>query len=65
MEPNQSDIEARNPLILEDAGANWNKSAKQRHKEELLVKKQQLMESFSRNSRRHSAKRRENRFYEV
>jgi len=65
VEPNQAEVEGKNPFVLQDNQLNWNKTAKQKHKEDLLYKKQQLMQSFSRNSKRHSAKRRENRFYEV
>ena len=44
-----------------------NKTAKQKHREELELKTHQLMESYSRNSRRHSAKKQDLavRFYEV
>ena len=59
VEPNQADAEQR---INQQ---HTYKTAKQKHKEEIWLKKQQFMESFSRNSRQHSAKRRENRFFEV
>ena len=64
LDSNQANMEERDQIRIEEEA---NRTAKQKHKEELLHKQQALMESFSRESRHHSGKKREvsARLYEV